>query len=65
MRYAQIRLTETELNEFKKAAIDAKLTLEAFIKTAVFEKIISDTTKPEEFSSKTSYTGENKDGKKR
>ncbi len=39
MRYAQLRLTETEFIEVKKAALDAHISLEEFLKTAVFTQI--------------------------
>ena len=41
MRYAQLRLTEQEFIEIKKAALDAKLPLEDFLKTVVLKNVRS------------------------
>jgi hypothetical protein len=42
MRYAQVRLTERQFIIIKKAALDAKMTLEHFIKASVFERLLKD-----------------------
>jgi hypothetical protein len=41
----QLRLSEEEFIMVKKATLNAKLTLENFLKAAVFEKLLSDIAK--------------------
>ena len=50
MRYAQIRLPDKEFIKVKKAALDAGMTLEEFMKSAIFEKMFADVIKQEECS---------------
>ena len=45
MRYAQVRLTDEQFIEVKKAALDAKMTLEQFIESSLFEKLFADAVK--------------------
>jgi len=47
MRYAQTQFTEEEFIMVKKAALDAKLSLGNFLKSAVFEKMFLDIMKKE------------------
>lgn len=62
MRYMQIRLTEEEFILVKKAALDAKVSLEAFLKAAVFEKMFLDIVKKEADESLQNSTGGSKNG---
>jgi len=50
MRYAQLRLTDEEFITVKKAALDAKMSLDDFLKSAIFEKMFLDLLTAEEHS---------------
>ena len=57
MRYMQIRyVNEEEFIEIKKAALDAKLSLEDFVKAAINEKLISDAVKTQPVEDTSSST---------
>lgn len=43
MRYMQLRVKENEFIKIKKAALDAGMSTEKFLKLAALEKSISDT----------------------
>ena len=45
MRYAQIRLSDKDFITAKKAALDANMSFEDFLKSAMFEKLFSDVVK--------------------
>ncbi len=45
MRYMQARVTDKQHLEIKKHVLDLGISLETFIKQAVFEKMISDIAK--------------------
>jgi hypothetical protein len=45
MRYAQVRLPEEEFIQVKKAALDAGMSLDEFMQSAIFEKMFADALK--------------------